>query len=104
MLRSLFPSRGLALLLAIGLLDLLSTAWLHQRGLIVELNPLMRPLIERSEALFALVKGMTLLAAWFAMRRYYATHGRFIDAACVGGSVVYVVVWLAWMAGAALSG
>ncbi len=77
---------------------------MHQRGLIVELNPLMRPLIERSEALFAAVKGATLLAAWLVMRRLYPTHGRFIDSACLGGSAVYLVVWFAWMAGAALSG
>ncbi|MCX7798968.1 MAG: hypothetical protein N2109_01340 [Fimbriimonadales bacterium] len=64
------------------------------------MNPLMRPLIERSELLFATVKGATLLAAWVVMRRFHPTYGRFIDSACLGGSAVYLVVWLTWMLGA----
>ena len=39
MTRRLLPTRALALLLAIGFLDLIVTAVLHAQGMIIELNP-----------------------------------------------------------------
>ena len=66
----LLPSKSLAVLIAIGVIDLIATAMLHAQGLIVELNPIMRPVIESSEWLFALVKGSTLLIAYLTMMQY----------------------------------
>ncbi len=84
------------LLLAIGFVDLVSTALLHANGLIIELNPIMRPLIETSEWLFAFVKGMTLVVAWLCMLRYAETHLDFIRKACLFGSGAYFLIWLTW--------
>jgi len=92
----LFPTRALAVLLAIGLVDLISTAVMHQQGMIVELNPLMRVLIERSEWLFAFVKGGTLVIAWAALVWYSKTNKDFVHKACVAGSVAYMAVWTTW--------
>jgi|SRR5687768_11195093 hypothetical protein len=96
MIRSALPTRSLALLMSIGFLDLIVTALLHERGLIVEMNPLMQPLIQRSEWLFAVVKAGTLIAAWFAMASYARTNVRFVRNVCFVGSLVYVAVWIAW--------
>jgi hypothetical protein len=90
-----FPTRALILLIAIGVIDLM-TAILHANGLIIELNPLMRPIIEHSEWSFAVVKGLTLFAAWFAMVRHSKTHLVFIRHACVCGSLAYLFVWTMW--------
>lgn len=96
MASKLFPTRALALLLAIGFIDLVATAVMHQNGMIIELNPIMRPLIERSEWLFAFVKGMTLVTAWVALV-WYAQHNRdFVRKACVMGSAAYMTIWTAW--------
>lgn len=98
-LRLMFPTPALALLLGIGLIDLLSTAILHRAGLIVELNPLMRVFITRSEWLFAFVKGLTLGGAWGAMA-WYARHDlRFVHRAALIGSAVYVLIWCGWFFG-----
>lgn len=99
MTRRLLPTRALALLLAIGLLDLIVTAVLHAHGLIVELNPLMRPLIEESEWLFAAVKGLTLAIAWAAMVYYAQINKDFVRKACLVGSAAYVVIWMSWFLG-----
>lgn len=96
MATKLFPTRALALLLLIGFVDLVATAVMHQHGMIVELNPIMRPLIERSEWLFALVKGLTLVAAWAALV-WYSEHNRdFVRKACLAGSAAYMTIWTAW--------
>jgi hypothetical protein len=94
------PTRALALLLLIGFADLFATAILHAEGQIVELNPLMKPLIETSEWLFAAVKGATLVAAWLVMVRYAPTHLSFIRKACIGGSVAYMALWTTWFTAA----
>ncbi len=94
--KKIFPTRALAVLLSIGLFDLISTAVLHAQGQIVELNPVMRPLIEQSEWLFVFVKGLTLFAAWYVMHHYSKDHLNFIRKACIGGSVAYITVWSAW--------
>lgn len=96
---ALFPSRSILLLMAIGFVDLISTAVLHANGLIVELNPLMRPLIERSEWLFAAVKAMTLISAWVVLA-WYTRHNRdFVRKMCLIGSAVYLAVWCTWFFG-----
>lgn len=90
------PSWSLALLLAIGAVDLISTAVLHAHGLIVEMNPVMRPLIESSEWLFIAVKGATLVFVWLVCLAYWKTHGKFIQLACYAGCVAYAAIWLGW--------
>ena len=90
------PSRHLTLLLAIGFLDLVSTAMLHSRGLIIEANPLMRYFIEQSEWLFVIVKGSTLILGWLVLSWYAKIHAKFVEQCCIWGSVAYVAVWLGW--------
>lgn len=90
------PTRALSLLLLVGIVDLLSTAIMHANGQIVELNPLMRVFIERSEWLFAVVKGLTLVLAWVALAWYARQNLKFVRAACLWGTGAYVFVWLTW--------
>lgn len=97
--RQFFPTNALALLLAIGFVDLVATAVLHSRGLIVELNPIMRPLIERSEWLFAAVKGLTLLLAWSVMHNYAKHNVRFVRKAAFLASSAYLFIWTTWFIG-----
>lgn len=94
--RSVFPTRALVLLLAIGFVDLLMTAVLHANGLVVELNPLMRPLLEESEWLFAIVKSFTLVAAWCALAWYAKQNLRFVRQVCLLSSALYLMIWSAW--------
>lgn len=86
----------LAVLMAIGFIDLISTAVLHAKGLIIEVNPLMRPLIEHNEWTFAFVKSLTLFGAWYVMARH-AQKGEqalvFVRQACVVASLAYVAIW-----------
>ncbi len=101
-LHTLFPTRAIALLMTIGFVDLAVTAVLHAQGSIVELNPLMRFFIERSEWLFALVKASTLIAAWIAMVRYAPVNLQFVRTACYCASMVYLFVWMTWFFGSIL--
>ena len=100
----MFPTKALFVLLAIGFLDLVTTAVLHANGLIVELNPLMRPIIETSEWLFALVKGGTLVLAWLVMLRFKETHLPFIRMASIAGSAAYLLIWTGWFVGGMMTG
>lgn len=90
------PTRSLGLLLIIGFTDLIATAWLHYQGLIVELNPIMRVLIERNEWLFAGVKGATLVLAWVVMARYARVNRAFVRNMCLAGAAAYLVIWTVW--------
>jgi hypothetical protein len=87
---------SLALLILIGSVDLIATALLHSRGLIIELNPLMRPLIEHSEWTFAAVKSSTLVLAAYVMLEYAKTNPDFVCRACRMGSAAYVTIWTVW--------
>jgi hypothetical protein len=82
--------------MAVGILDLVSTAWMHANGMIVELNPVMRFFIERSEWLFAVVKGLTLIAAWAALAWYCRYNRAFVRKACLAGTAAYVLIWVCW--------
>lgn len=86
----------MALLLGIGFIDLIATAILHSQGKIVELNPIMRPLIEQSELLFSCVKGLTLVAAWVVMARYAKHNLDFVRKACCIGAGAYLLIWTSW--------
>ncbi|HLK14623.1 MAG TPA: DUF5658 family protein [Fimbriimonadaceae bacterium] len=96
LIRQAFPSRAILLILMIGLIDLITTAILHASGQIVEMNPLMRGFINRSEWLFVGVKGMTLLVGWLMLVHYARHNINFVRRACLFGSAAYVVVWLVW--------
>lgn len=91
-----FPSVPLLVLLSIGLIDLVLTAVLHAQGLIVELNPVMKPIIETSEWLFAFVKGATLAAAYLVMMKYMNTHKAYIDKVATIGWITYIATWSLW--------
>jgi len=98
-MKAVAPSRAILVLMSIGFIDLFMTAWLHANGQIVELNPLMKPLIEQSEWLFGFVKALTLVAAWVVMANYARINRPFVRLACLGGSVVYIIVWTLWFFG-----
>ena len=101
--KQLVPTRALLLLLGIGFLDLVSTAVLHAQGKIVELNPIMRPIIEHSEWLFAFVKGMSILLAWAVMAHYAQTNRDFVRKTALIGSGAYATIWLVWFIAGSLS-
>ena len=90
----IFPTRALFLLLFIAVLDLITTSWLYQKGIISERNPLMRVFIERSNLLFILVKGSTIFAGWYFLSSYARTHKEFVRYACIIATSIYVGIWL----------
>lgn len=94
--KKMFPVKSMFWLLFIGMVDLVTTAVLHAQGKIVELNPIMRPIIESSEWLFALVKGGSIVLAWLVMLKYSKTHLEFISRACLAGTLLYGGVWFTW--------
>lgn len=96
MIRQAFPTRAIGLILLIGIIDLISTAVLHANGMIVEMNPLMRGFINRSEWLFVAVKGFTLVVGWFMLAYYSRANINFVRRACIFGSLAYLGVWLVW--------
>ena len=100
-MRRALPSRALGLLLLIGFVDLVATALLHAQGKIIELNPVMRPLIERSEWLFVAVKGLTLLGAWLMLAWYAKENLNFVRKACLFGCTAYLTIWCIWFFSAA---
>ncbi len=93
------PKRNIALLLGIGLIDLIATAVLHAKGMIVELNPVMRVFIERGEWLFALVKGLTLVLAGVVMWNHAKKNPKFVSQVALMGSGAYVFIWSIWFFG-----
>jgi hypothetical protein len=98
--KAVMPTRAIGLLMVIGLLDLVATAVLHGMGLITELNPLMKPIIEHSEWAFVAVKGMTLVMAWIVMARYGQKNLAFVRRAALAGSFTYALVWTVWFTAA----
>ncbi len=99
--REILPNKSLILLILIGLVDLVATAMLHAQGLIVELNPVMKPVIEHSEWSFALVKGATLLIAYLTMAQYARQNSVFVGLVSKIGIVLYTGIWLIWFHAAA---
>lgn len=96
MLKTLFPSRALVLFLMIGLVDMITTAWLHAKGMIVELNPLMRSALSYGEGFFILVKGLTLAALWVVMVQHSRKDLLFVRKACTVGACAYIGLWCVW--------
>lgn len=95
-MRKALELRSLFLLMTIGWIDLVSTAVLHAQGKIVEMNPIMRVFIERSEWLFAFVKALTLIVAFITMRNYAKHNPQFVHRACLAGSAAYLLIWVTW--------
>jgi hypothetical protein len=93
---TLFPTKSIAVLVCIGFLDLISTAILHANGLIVEMNPLMRYFIERSEIAFAMIKCATIVSAWYVLAVYARINLEFVNRAGLAASCLYGAVWLGW--------
>jgi len=56
----------------------------------------MKPLIERDEWLFVLVKGMTLVLAAAGLIWYGQKNREFVRRACLMGSAAYLLVFVAW--------
>jgi len=98
--RALFPTRALAALLAIGLLDLVATAILHAQGQIEELNPVMAPVIAGGEWRFVAVKSATLAFAWLILARRAKDAPTQVRRACLWGCAAYLCL----LGGAFLSG
>ncbi|MER3413143.1 MAG: hypothetical protein C4341_02675 [Armatimonadota bacterium] len=90
------PAVETVLLMALGLADLASTVVLYRLGLIVELNPVMRPLLERSLVLFTVVKLLSLAAAFVTLQLYRARDEDFCRVAAKWGAIAYAAVWLVW--------
>ena len=90
------PTRSLAAFLLIGIVDLISTAWLHAQGMIVELNPLMRASLAYGEWFFVIVKGTTLLALWIVMVLHAQKDVKFVHNVCRVGAAAYVGLWVVW--------
>ncbi len=82
--------------MTIGFVDLVSTAWLHDRGLIRELNPIMKVMLDQGAWLFVLVKSLTLVVAWFALAHYAKKDPAFVRMASIGGSAAYLGIWCIW--------
>jgi hypothetical protein len=85
---------GLAILVLLALLDLGSTLWWHSRGMMTEFNPLMRPLLEKSEWLFSGVKLLTLAALAAAVLSHARKNLSFCRRACALGAVAYASIWV----------
>ena len=95
-MKLVLPTRALTLLMLIGIIDLVTTAYFHASGQVVELNPLMKGFIDHSEWLFAAMKGLTLIAGWAALAWYYRYNKDFVRKACFVGIAAYVVIWASW--------
>lgn len=95
-MKALMPTRSLALLLAIGFLDLFTTLWLHVNGMMVELNPIMRYFLLKDEWVFVLVKSATLFGAWGVLVWYAKQNREFVRRSCLWASGAYVALWVVW--------
>lgn len=91
-MRAALPTRALALLLAIGIIDLIVTATLYARGLIEERNPLMAGLLAHSEWSFILVKAATLVFAWRVLSRHAKFDLRFVRRISLCASGAYLAI------------
>lgn len=96
------PPRELTLLMSVGLVDLVSTMVLYSLGLVVELNPIMRPLLQNSLVLFAAVKIATLLAAYVALQLYRSVDEQFVRKAALTGALAYILVWVVFASAGAM--
>jgi len=90
--RAIFPTRALAALLVIGLLDLIVTVFLHAHGQIEELNPVMAPLLAGGEWRFAMVKAITLGLAWVLLAHQAKSTPKQVRRACLFGCAAYLAL------------
>ncbi len=80
------------MLLAIGLLDLIATVFLHAQGKIEELNPVMAPLLAGGEWQFAAVKAATLGLAWILLVHQAKSAPKQVRRACLFGCGAYLAL------------
>lgn len=81
----------------VGIIDLISTAFLYSQGLIEELNPLMRPLLEHHPLTFVMFKAATLIAAYIALQWYRQTDEKFVVKVSAYGGAAYLTIWVSWV-------
>lgn len=62
----------------------------------VELNPLMRPLLNVGPWQFSAVKIAGLLLLWIVIRAHFDKNERFCRAACATGAALYGGIWTVW--------
>lgn len=89
------PVPGLVALIGLALLDLATTLWWHANGMMTELNPLMRPLLEKNEWLFSGVKLATIVALAIAIVLYAKKNLAFCRRVCAVGAGAYISIWTA---------
>ena len=91
-------SRESIIILAVCMLDLLSTVWLLSAGLATEANPLMAHLLDRSLALFCGVKMGTVFCLIALTEWYRKQHPIFVRSvmrfAIAGYLALYTVLLL----------
>lgn len=75
---------------------MVATAVLYSAGLIVELNPLMRPWLEGGVWQFCAVKSFTIVVAFVGLQYYRARDEKFVRFASRLGVVLYLGIWLGW--------
>lgn len=93
-MKAILPTRALGLFLLIGFTDLVLTAVLHAKGLATEVNPIMNYFISKSEWLFAVVKGATLVLGWITLAWYARTNLAFVRRVAYAGSAAYLGLWI----------
>lgn len=97
MLKSLSrPLPETLVLMAIGLVDMISTILLINLGVCEELNPLMAPLIRIHWLLFAFVKASTLALAFFVCEWHRRKDEAFVKRWARIGTAAYLLLWIVW--------
>ncbi|MFN8139305.1 MAG: DUF5658 family protein [Fimbriimonadales bacterium] len=90
------PPLPVLLLVIVAVLDMISTAVLYSMGMIVELNPIMRPVLYGGVWQFCLVKSLTIILAFLGLQWYRAKDEKFVMLASKLGVTAYLVLWTGW--------
>lgn len=93
-----FATPGVVVLSVLALTDMVTTLYWSASGRMVELNPLMRPLLETSPAAFAIAKLATVAALLAAVAVSYQGREQFCRTATAWGAGAYALIWSAWTA------
>lgn len=90
---SLGVSREALFLLAICLLDAVSSAWLFHHNLAVEANPLLLPFAQAGTMPFLLAKGATFVPALVAAEWYGRRRPEFVVPLLRMASILYLAIY-----------